>query len=57
MNEDFDMKIVDEDIITKNLNIIPILYSIEVQMDTEYLITLKNVKEQPQSKFHLLHKN
>ena len=39
MNEDFDMKIIDEDIITKVLNTLPreyesLLDSLKVQMDT-----------------------
>ena len=40
MNDDFDMKILDEDIITKVLNTLPreyevLVYSLQVQMDTE----------------------
>ena len=40
MNEDFNMKILDEDIITKVLNTLPREYealvdSLQVQMDTE----------------------
>ena len=56
MNEDFDMKIIDEDIITKILNTLTREYetlvdSLQVQMDTEKGVTLENLKEQLRSKF------
>ena len=56
MNEDFDMKIIDEYIITKVLNTLPREYealvdSLQVQMDTEKGVTLDNLKEQLRSKF------
>ena len=62
MNEDFDMKIIDEDIITKVLNTLPREYeelvdSLQVQMDTEKGVTLDNLKEQLRSKFQLMKKN
>ena len=62
MNEDFDMKIIDEDIITKVLNTLPREYealvdSLQVQMDTEKGVTLDNLKEQLRSKFQRMKKN
>ena len=61
MNEDFDMKIIDEDIITKVLNTLPREYealvdSLQVQMDTEKGVTLDNLKEQLRSKFQQMRK-
>ena len=62
MNEDFDMKIIDEDIITKVLNTLPREYealvdSLQVQMDTEKGVTLDNLKEQLRSKFQRMKKS
>ena len=62
MNEFFDMKIIDEDIITKVLNTLPREYeelvdSLQVQMDTEKGVTLDNLKEQLRSKFQRMKKN
>ena len=59
MNEDFKMKILDEDIITKVLNTLPREYeslvdSLKVQMSTEAGVSLENLKEQLRSKFHLM---
>ena len=50
MNKDFNMKILDEYIITKALNTLPrdyedLVYSIQVQMDSEKGATLDNIKE------------
>ena len=61
MNEDFDMKIIDEDIITKVLNTLPREYealvdSLQVQMDTEKGVTLDNLKEKLRSKFQRMKK-
>ena len=49
MNEDFNMKILDEDIITKFLNTLTRDYealvdSLQVQMDSEKGVTLDNLK-------------
>ena len=62
MNEDFDMKIIDKDIIKKVLNTLPREYealvdSLQVQMDTEKGVTLDNLKEQLRSKFQRMKKN
>ena len=62
MNEDFNMKILDEDIITKVLNTLPREYealvdSIQVQMYTEKVVTLDNLKEKLRSKFKRMKKN
>ena len=52
MNEDFYMKILDKYITTKVLNTLPREYedlvdSLQVQMDTESVINLNNIKEKP----------
>ena len=62
MKEDFNMKILDEDIITKVLNTLPrvyesLVYSLQVQMDSEKGVTLDNLKEQLMSKYQLMNKN
>ena len=62
MIEDFNMKILDEDIITKVLNTLQRDYealvdSLQVQMDTEKGVTLDNLKEQLRSKFQRMKKN
>ena len=62
MNEDFNMNILDEDIITKVLNTLPreyeaLIYSLQVQMETEKGVSLENLKEQLISKFQRRKKN
>ena len=62
MNEDFNMNILDEDIITKVLNTLPRDYealvdSLQVQMDSEKGDTLDNLKEQLRSKYQQMKKN
>ena len=49
MNEDFNMKILDEDIITKVLNTLPrdyesLVNSLKVKMNSEKCVTLDNLK-------------
>ena len=56
MNEDFNMKILEEDIITKALNTLPrdyksLVYSLQVQMVSEKGVTLDNIKEQLRLKY------
>ena len=56
MNEDFNMKILDEDIITKVLDTLPRDYealvdSLQVQMHSEKFVTLDNLKEKLRSKY------
>ena len=62
MNEDFNMKILDKDIITKVLNTLPRDYealvdSLQVQMDSEKGVTLDNLKEQLRLKLQRMKKN
>ena len=62
MNEYFKMKIPEEDIITKVLNTLSrdykaLVYSLQVQMDSEKGVTLDNLKEQLRSKYQRMKKN
>ena len=61
MKEDFEMKILDEYIITKVLNTLPREYeslvdTLQVQMSIDEGVTLDNLKEQLRSKFHRMSK-
>ena len=62
MVEDFNTKILYEDIINKVLNTLPREYDelvdyLQVQMDTEIGVTLSNLKEQVIYKYQRINKN
>ena len=62
INEELKMKILNENIITKVLNTLPREYedlvdSLKVQMATEKVLSLDNLKEQLRSKFHHMREN